>query len=148
MILSRVYNEQIRRPAPSSLISLIGRRLRRYRRGQRFESRASLFFFSDLLFATAKAAYITAIIFIHIIQIIIVNTQALWFHDMFYGQNRLLLAHAFNILSAAICFFIILTCTLLDCFISPIVKLENLTVRFPFWRNPNLLNSIVCLTSS
>lgn len=104
------------------------------------------FFFSDLLFATAKAAYITAIIFIHIIQIIIVNTQALWFHDMFYGQNRLLLAHAFNILSAAICFLIILTCTLLDCF--PIVKLENLTVRFPFWRNPNLLNSIVCLTSS
>ena len=27
------------------------------------------------------------------------NTRALWFHDMFYDQNRLLLAHAFNILS-------------------------------------------------
>ena len=60
--------------------------------------------FLDLLFATAKVAYITEMIFIHIIQIIIVNTQALWFHDIFYDQNRLLLAHAFNILSPNSCF--------------------------------------------
>ena len=44
------------------------RALHRYRGGQRFESRTSLnFFFSGFLFATAKVAYITAVIFLHII---------------------------------------------------------------------------------
>ena len=45
IILSRVYNEPIQRPAPRWLVSLIGRALHRYRRGQGFESRTSLNFF-------------------------------------------------------------------------------------------------------
>ena len=45
IILSRVYHEPIQRPAPSWLVSLIGRALHRYRRGQGFESRTSLNFF-------------------------------------------------------------------------------------------------------
>ena len=45
VIRSRVYNEPIQRPAPSWLVSLIGRALHRYRRGQGFESRTSLIFF-------------------------------------------------------------------------------------------------------
>ena len=40
-----VYHEPIQRPAPSWLVSLIGRALHRYRRGQGFESRTSLNFF-------------------------------------------------------------------------------------------------------
>ena len=50
IILSRVYNEPIQRPAPSWLVSLIGRALHRYRRGQGFESRTSLNFFFRLSF--------------------------------------------------------------------------------------------------
>ena len=42
IILSRVYNEPIQRPAPSWLVSLIGRALHRYHRSQGFESRTSL----------------------------------------------------------------------------------------------------------
>ena len=34
IILSRVYHEPIQRPAPSWLVSFIGRALHRYRRGQ------------------------------------------------------------------------------------------------------------------
>ena len=45
IILSRVHHEPIQRPAPSWLVSLIGRALHRYRRGQGFESRTSLNFF-------------------------------------------------------------------------------------------------------
>ena len=45
IILSRVYNEPIQRPAPSWLFSSIGRVLHRCRKGQGFESRASLKFF-------------------------------------------------------------------------------------------------------
>ena len=45
IILSRVYNEPIQWPAPSWLVSLIGRALHWYRRGQGFESRTSLNFF-------------------------------------------------------------------------------------------------------
>ena len=45
IILSRVYNEPIQRPAPSWLVSLIGRVLHRYRRGQGFQSPTSLNFF-------------------------------------------------------------------------------------------------------
>ena len=41
----RVYNEPIQRPAPSWFVSLIGRALHRYRRGQGFQSRTSLNFF-------------------------------------------------------------------------------------------------------
>ena len=67
IILSRVYNEPIQRPAPSWLVSLIGRALHRYRRGQGFESRTSLNFFSGFRFATAKVASITAMIYFHII---------------------------------------------------------------------------------
>ena len=52
IILSRVYNEPIQLPAPSWLVSLIGRALHRYRRSQGFESRTSLnsfqAFFSQL----------------------------------------------------------------------------------------------------
>ena len=68
VIRSRVYNEPIQRPAPSWLLSVIGRALHRYRRGQGFESRTSpIFFFSGFLFATAKVAYITAMIILHLI---------------------------------------------------------------------------------
>ena len=42
IILSRVYNEPIQRPAPSWLVSLISRALHRHRRGQEFESRTRL----------------------------------------------------------------------------------------------------------
>ena len=46
IILSRVYKEPVfQLPAPSWLVSLIGRALDRYRRGQGFESCTSLNFF-------------------------------------------------------------------------------------------------------
>ena len=45
IILSRVYNEPIQQPAPSWLVSSIGRALHRYRRGQGFKSCTSLNFF-------------------------------------------------------------------------------------------------------
>ena len=45
IILSRVYNETIQRPAPSWLFNLTGRALHRYRKGQGFESHTSLNFF-------------------------------------------------------------------------------------------------------
>ena len=44
-IISWVYNEPIQWPAPSWLVSLIGRALHWYRRGQGFESHTSLSFF-------------------------------------------------------------------------------------------------------
>ena len=76
IILSRVYNEPIQRPAPSWLVSLIGRGLHRYRSGQGFESCTSMNFFSGFLFATAKVAYITGMIFIHIIGTLSVRITA------------------------------------------------------------------------
>ena len=60
-------NGPIQRSAPAWLITLIGRVLDRYRRGEGFESSTNLNFFSGFLFATAKIAYITAMIFIHMI---------------------------------------------------------------------------------
>ena len=45
IILPRVYNETIQRPAPSWLFNLTGRALHRYRKGQEFESHTSLNFF-------------------------------------------------------------------------------------------------------
>ena len=54
IILSRVYTEPIQRPAPSCLVSLIGRALHRYCRGQSFESRISLNF-SRLSFRNCKS---------------------------------------------------------------------------------------------
>ena len=45
IILSRVYNETIQRPAPSWLVNLTSRALHRYRKGQGFESHTSLNFF-------------------------------------------------------------------------------------------------------
>ena len=45
IILSQVYNEPIQQPAPSWLVSLIGRALDLYPRGQGFESRTNLNFF-------------------------------------------------------------------------------------------------------
>ena len=65
IILSRVYNEPIQRPTPSLLVGLI-KALHRYHRGQGFESRTSLNFFSGFLFATAKVAYITTMIILHL----------------------------------------------------------------------------------
>ena len=44
IILSRVYNIPIQRAAPSWLVSLIGRSLHQYCRGEGFESRTSLNF--------------------------------------------------------------------------------------------------------
>ena len=50
-----------RQLVPSWLVSLIGRAVNRYRRGQGFESRTSLTFFQ------AKVAYRTVMIIIHLI---------------------------------------------------------------------------------
>ena len=55
VIRSRVYNEPIQRPAPSWLVSVIGRALHRYRRGQGFESRTSLIFFFRLSLRNCKS---------------------------------------------------------------------------------------------
>ena len=68
IILSRVYNKPTQRPVLNWLVSLVGRALHRYRRGQGFESRISLtiFFFSGSLSATAKVAYVTAMMFLQI----------------------------------------------------------------------------------
>ena len=54
IILSWVYYKPIQRPAPSWLVSLIGRALHWYRRGQGFESRTSLNFFR-LPFCNSKS---------------------------------------------------------------------------------------------
>ena len=98
--------------------------------------------FLDLLFATAKVAYITEMIFIHIIQIIIVNTQALWFHDIFYDQNRLLLAHAFNILSPISCFLKWWPCSHL---LLHYTYLHFTWLRYVFYRQVRKFNSEVPL---
>ena len=66
--MNQIYNEPIQRPAPSWLVSLIGRALRRYRRGQGFEFRTSLNFFSGFLFATEKVAFVTVMIILHLIK--------------------------------------------------------------------------------
>ena len=50
---SRVYNEPIQRPAPSWLVSSIGRALHTYRRGQGFRSLTGLNFFHALNFFQA-----------------------------------------------------------------------------------------------
>ena len=56
IILSRVYNEPIQRPAPSWFVSATDRALHRYRRGQGFESRTSLNF-SGSLYAGKRCVY-------------------------------------------------------------------------------------------
>ena len=57
IILSRVYNKPTQRSVPIWLVSLTGRALHRYRRGQGFESRTSLtfFFFFKLSFRNCKS---------------------------------------------------------------------------------------------
>ena len=56
IILSRVYNKPTQRPVLNWLVSLIGRALHRYRRGQGFESRISLtIFFFRLSFRNCKS---------------------------------------------------------------------------------------------
>ena len=59
--------DDYRQLLPSWLVSLFGRAVHPYRRGQGFESRTSLNFFSGFLFASAKVAYITAMIIVHLI---------------------------------------------------------------------------------
>ena len=56
-ILSLVYNETIQRPAPIWLVSLIGRALHGYRRGQGFESRTSLNFFQAFFLQLQSCVY-------------------------------------------------------------------------------------------
>ena len=67
IILSRVYNEPIQRPAHSWPVSLIRRALHRYRRGQGSNPVQAWIFFR-LSFRNCKVAYITGMIFLHIIQ--------------------------------------------------------------------------------
>ena len=56
IILSRVYNKPTQRPVLNWLVSLVGRALHRYRRGQGFESRISLnIFFFRLSFRNCKS---------------------------------------------------------------------------------------------
>ena len=65
IILSRVYNEPIQRPAPSWLVSLISTALHRHRTSRvRIPYKTELF--SGFLCATAKVAYITAMIILHL----------------------------------------------------------------------------------
>ena len=94
-ILSRVYNEPIQRPASTWLVSSIGRALHRYRRGEGFVSFTSLFlfffvffFFSGFFLAAAKVASITAMIFFHIIQIIIFISILIRSIPKRYAQKR------------------------------------------------------------
>ena len=75
IILSPVYNEPTQWPAPSWLVSLIGRGLHRYCTGQGIKSHTSLNF-SGFLFATAKVASITAMIIFHLIFISVFSLQA------------------------------------------------------------------------
>ena len=49
IILSRVYNEPIQRPVPRWLVSLIGRAMHWYRRGQELDFPTSLNFFQAYL---------------------------------------------------------------------------------------------------
>ena len=56
IILSRIYNKPTQRPVLNWLVSLVGRALHRYRRGQGFESRISLtIFFFRLSFRNCKS---------------------------------------------------------------------------------------------
>ena len=55
VIFSLVYNEPIQWPAPSWLVSLIGRALHLYRRAQEYESGTSLNFFFRLSFCNCKS---------------------------------------------------------------------------------------------
>ena len=58
IILSRVYNESIQRPAPRWLVSLIGRAMHRYRRGQGLEFPTSLNFFQAAYLIIVKTVRI------------------------------------------------------------------------------------------
>ena len=71
IILSRVYNEPIRRPAPSWLVSLIGSRSAApyVSQSSRLRIPYKPEFFPGFLFETANVAYITAMIIIHLIII-------------------------------------------------------------------------------
>ena len=63
IILSWVYNEPIQRPAPSWLVSLIGRVLHQYCAEVKSSNPVQAWkFFSGFLFAAAKVVYITAMI--------------------------------------------------------------------------------------
>ena len=53
---------------PVGLVAHLERALHRYCRGQGFESRTSLNFFSGFLFATVKVASLTAMIYFYIIH--------------------------------------------------------------------------------
>ena len=57
-----------RRPAPSWLVSSIGRALHRHRKGQGFESRTSLNFFQALFSQLQKLRPITAMICFHLLM--------------------------------------------------------------------------------
>ena len=65
IILSRVYNESLQRPAPSWLVSLHQSRPISQRSRVRIPYKPE--FFSGFLFATAKVAYLTAMIILHVI---------------------------------------------------------------------------------
>ena len=67
IILSRVYNEPIQRPASSWLVTLIGRALHRYRKVKSSNPVQTWIFFLGFLFATAKVACITAMIILYLI---------------------------------------------------------------------------------
>ena len=61
---------------PVCLLAQVVRALHRYRRGQGFEYRTSLNFFSGFLLATAKVASITAMIYLHIITPVVVDNSS------------------------------------------------------------------------
>ena len=69
-ILSRVYNEQIQRPSPSLLISSIGKSATPVTQRSRVRIPYNPDFFSPgFLFAAAKVASITPMIYFHVLII-------------------------------------------------------------------------------
>ena len=71
----RVYNEPTKCPAPSWLVSSIGRALHRYRAEVKGSNPVQAWIFPGFLLASAKVASITAIIFFHFILVLLSVTH-------------------------------------------------------------------------
>ena len=71
----RVYNEPTKCPAPSWLVSSIGRALHRYRAEVKGSNPVQAWIFPGFLLASAKVASITAMIFFHFILVLLSVTH-------------------------------------------------------------------------
>ena len=90
-----LFSKKAASGASSIIYYLIGRALHRYHRGQGFKSRTSLNFFQAFLFATAKVAYITAMIILHLIL-----HSAVHIHGFHYIQNFTIIPSAKKIFNS------------------------------------------------